>query len=180
MVHVSASGVTHSHRKAAAALFIFVVIPAAAAGFYFGYNVGTLTVLVTDDAVRDFDWLNITFSKVEVHGAGALTPSEWVTVSLSTRTIDLTRLADNATSVLGLDKVTAGRYSQLRLTVDSARGGLKGGGSVNVTVPSGELKTETPFELKPQGALTLTVRLQVTAAGGGYTLRPAFGGIDTP
>lgn len=179
MVHVNAPISRSSHKRLAAGMLIFVVFPAVAAGYYFGYNVGKVTVLITDDVIRDFEHLNITFSQIQVHSAGALTPSKWVSVDLATTTIDLTDLANNLTATLGLDSITAGKYSQLRILVESAQGVLTTGESVDVIVPSGELRTETPFELKPQGAVTLLVRLQVMQAAGTYSLRPAFGGVTT-
>jgi hypothetical protein len=176
MVHVVSAERVHHGKRVVAALAL-ILIPAVAAGYYFGYNVGSLSITITDDAVHDFTSLNISFSAIQVHSDGALTPSGWVTVKLQARSIDLLRLADNVTLLLGLDKITAGKYSELRIVVDSAGGVLKDGSAVDVRVPSGELKTETPFDLKPQGSLSILVRLLVVQTAGSYSLRPAFGGV---
>ncbi len=179
LVHVNAPGRAHTRTRAIAALLVLVVFPAAAAGYYFGYNTGTLRVYVTDDLIDDFRHLNITFSQVQVKSAGALTISEWVSVDLSTTTVDLTALRDNITAPLGLGKITAGGYSHLRIVVESAVGELNTGENVEVTVPSGELKTNSQFTMKPQGELSLFVRLQVVEAGGTYILRPVIGTITS-
>lgn len=178
LVHVNAPGNTQSKRRLAAALLIFVVFPAAAGGYYFGYNVGAVSVYVTDDVIGQFAHLNITFSKIQVRSAGALTLSPWVSIDLGTSTVDLVTLHDNITARLGVSHLTAGSYSQLAVVVQSAVGDLKAGGSTQVNVPSGELKTDAPFTVKAQGEISLVLRLHIVEAGGSYNLRPVFGGVS--
>lgn len=180
MVHVNAPASSHSHRRLVAASLILVVFPAIAGAYYFGYHVGGVSLAVTDDALNDFVTLYITFSEVQVHASGALTTSDWVSIPLAATTIDLTRLADNTTQVLGAGKVQAGDYNQVRLLVDSAQGQLRTGRHVDVTVPSGELKADGPFTVKAQGAVNVLVRLQVEQAGPNYIMRPVFGGAGEP
>ena len=146
---------------------------------YLNNQKGTISVLVTDDALDQFSSFNITFSEVALHRVGDGNNSSWTTIKLDTRTIDLTNLTDNITSQIGFDRVPAGTYTQLRIIVDSAVGMLKTGGNVTVRVPSGELKTNTPFELKAGGSATIVLRLNVHQAGGDYMLQPSIGSIQT-
>jgi hypothetical protein len=180
MVHVNAPASSHSRRRLYAAALLMVILPSIAGAYYFGYHTGGLTLTVTDDALPQFSTLYITFSQVQVHSNGALTASDWVTIPLAATTIDLTRLADNVTQVVGAGKVQAGAYDQVRIVVDSAQGQLKNGQHVEVTVPSGELKASGEFSVRAQGAVNVLVRLLVVEAGGTYILRPVFGGALEP
>ncbi len=179
LVHVNAPGNTHSRKRLAAALLIFVVFPAAAGGYYFGYNVGAVSVYVTDDEIEQFAHLNITFSEIQVKSSGALTLSPWVSIELGTSTVDLVSLHDNITQRLGVSRLTAGSYSQLRVVVQSAVGDLKDGSSTAVSVPSGELKTDAPFTVRAQSEISLVLRLHLVQTAGNYNLRPVFGGVST-
>lgn len=176
LVHVNAPGATHSRKKAWAAFLVFVVFPGAAAGYYFGYNVGTVTLFVTDDEIAEFAHLNITFSEIQVKSAGALTMSPWVTMPVDLQTIDLVALRDNITAKIAGARLTAGTYSHLRIVVQTAIGELKTGSNVSVEVPSGELRTDASFQVRPQSSTDLLLRLHVVQTGVEYNLRPVFAG----
>lgn len=178
MVSVVPSGSARRRGRAIAAVLLLLV-PSAAGAYYFGYHVGTIRVSVTDDAILDFASLNITFSEVAVHTTTALTPSPWVVLALTNRTVDLTKLDHNLSATVGFDKIQAGKYTQLRIVVANVTGVLKSGERVTVEVPSGELKTETPFELKAQGSASIVVRLLVVETGTRYLLQPALGSVIT-
>jgi hypothetical protein len=180
MVHVNAPASSHSRRRLYAAALMLVFLPAVAGAYYFGYHTGVLTLTVTDDALLEFSTLYITFSQVQVHANGALTTSDWVSIQPAATTIDLTRLADNVTQVVGAGKVQAGAYNQVRLVIDSAEGQLRSGKHVEVAVPSGELKANGEFSVRAQGAVSVLVRLHVVVAGGTYMLSPVFGGAGEP
>jgi hypothetical protein len=176
LVHVNAPVSHHSKKRLASALLILVVLPGGAAAYYFLYNVGSVSLYITDDEIEQFDHLNITFTEVQVKSNGALTMSQWVTIPLERTTVDLVPLRDNITARLGLGKVTSGAYSQVRIAVESATGELKDGRTVDVVVPSGELKTDAAFSVRAQGEVSLVLRLHVVEAGGQYLLRPVFAG----
>jgi hypothetical protein len=171
-------GAGKKRRRGRAAAVALLFIPLLGGGYYFGYHTGTISILATDDAVQQFASLNITFEEIALHSTGNLATSEWTSIKLTQRTIDLTKLSDNITAQVGLDRVQAGRYTQLRILVGSADGTLLTGEHVIVRVPGGELKTETPFDLKPLGSTTLVVRLLVVQAGPTYSLQPALGSIQ--
>ncbi len=160
----------------AAAILIFVVFPAVAAGYYFGYNVGTVKVHLIGPEVSGFSSLTVTFSEVALKSAGALTMSAWSAVGLSFSTFDITKLQDEGPAGLAVGKVPAGKYSEVRLGIVSAIGHLSGGGIAKVDVIPGAMTS--PIDVRAQGALTITLRLVVTESGDDYYLDTMLAGVD--
>src|SRR2546429_7799850 len=78
---------------------------------------GTLYVYVRD-APAEWRQLNVVFSDIQVHRANAGNESGWIHLPLSSPTIDFVALA-NLTRLLALDRAPAGKYTQLRLVVNS-------------------------------------------------------------
>jgi Domain of unknown function (DUF4382) len=86
---------------------------------------GALVLKITDSPFSEAKALLITFSSVTAH----TTDENWVTLPFTgggataptSRTCDLKRLVDGAYDVLGTGPLAAGHYTQLRLTVSSAR-----------------------------------------------------------
>ena len=176
MVHVNSPTSTKNRKRLAAGLLIFVVFPAVSAGYYFGYNVGTVKVLVTGPEVTGFRSLNVTFGAVELRSAGALTMSAWSSVSLSAESLDITKLKDTGPAGLALGRMPAGKYSEARLSIVSAIGHLSGGGIAKVDVIPGAM--DAPLDIRAQGGLTLTFRLVVSQSGSDFYLDTALAGID--
>src|SRR5256712_12682843 len=98
---------------------------------------GPLYVYVRDAPV---EWreLNVVFSDIQVHRADAGNDSGWIHLPLSSTNIDFVALAD-LTRLLALDRTPAGKYTQVRLIVNSVNGVLNDGTPVTFVVPSGEL-----------------------------------------
>lgn len=176
MVHVNAPASTKHRKRLAAGLLIFVVFPAVSAGYYFGYNVGSVKVLVAAPEVPGFASVTVTFSQVELKAAGALTLSAWSPLRLSTDTLDITKLKDTGPAQIGVGKVSAGTYAQVRLSIVSAIGHLVGGGIAKVEVVPGAL--DAALDIRAQGALTVTLRLVVSQSGSDYYLDTTLAGID--
>ncbi len=176
MVHVNSPSSMKHRRRLAAGLLIFVVFPAVSAGYYFGYNVGTVKVAIAGPEVKGFSSLAVTFSTFELRSGGALTMSEWTSVGLTTTTLDLTKLKDEGPFGLAVGKVPAGKYSEVRLGIASALGHLSGGGIAKVEVQPGAMVS--PLEIRAQGAFTLTLRLVVSQSGQDYYLDTSLAGVD--
>ncbi len=140
---------------------------------------GTLTIQVRD-APTNFSHVVVTFSEVRVHRADASNESGWVNLTLAVSTIDFMSLG-NLTKVLALDKVPAGKYTQIRIVVDSASGTTAGGGSIALTIPDRILKTDTPFDLKAGGTTTVTLDFDLAhsihQAGTTWIFSPVLGSI---
>lgn len=141
---------------------------------------GTLYVYVRDAPI-DWRQLNVVFSDIQVHRAGGGNESGWLHLPLSAPSIDFVALA-NLTRLLALDRAPSGKYTQLRLVVNSVDGVLNDGTHVTLVVPSGELKTTTPFDVPGSGAVTVTLDFDLASsihfAGGKWIFRPVLGSIQ--
>lgn len=141
---------------------------------------GTLVVLVKDTP-SDFSHVIVTFDQVAVHPANANNSSEWLTVNITNGQVDFIALG-NLTQQLGLQKLPAGKYTQIRILVKTVTATLPGGVSVDMVVPSHELKTTTPFNLSAGGVTTITVDFDLAhsihQAGNTWYFTPVIGSVD--
>lgn len=141
---------------------------------------GTLRILVKD-APADWAHVNVTFSEVRVHRANASEDSGWHSLSLETTTIDFIELG-NLTRLLALDRIPAGKYTQIRIVVAKVEGTFVGGGPVSLSVPDGILKTTTPFDLPGGGEATVTLDFDLSRSlvenANGWTFKPVLGSIQ--
>jgi len=134
---------------------------------------GTLNVRLTDAPFDDARAVLVTFSEVSAHLADAAENS-WSTLPFadggSTRTCDLKKLQGAREDVLGVGQLTAGHYTQIRLTVASARlyfdaasAGpacapaitAPAGSNATVEVSSGQLRLNRQFTIPEGGATTM-------------------------
>lgn len=141
-------------------------------------STSNLTVAITDSPFTDAKALVVSFSEVGVHMSGG----DWVTLPFSggatARTCDIKRLVGSAQDVLGTAALTAGHFTQLRLTVTGATiyfnqetadvspcvagatmtfaaGSTETG--TPVPVSSGQLILNRPFDVPAAGATTVTL-----------------------
>jgi hypothetical protein len=134
---------------------------------------GTLNVRITDAPFDDAKAVLVTFSEVSAHRAE--TPdSAWSTLPFAdgatTRTCDLKKLQNAREDVLGVGVLTAGHYTQVRLTVASARLYFDNesagpacapaipaptGNSAPVEVSSGQVRLNRQFTIGEGGATTM-------------------------
>jgi hypothetical protein len=122
-------------------------------------------------------YLGLNISEVSVHLASAnqtatetdeeMTATEsddsgtagWTVVVNQPRTVDLMRLTD-VSEVIGQKTMEAGKYTQIRLKIDSGTVTVDGT-EHNLVVPSGVLKLNRGFVLKPNETLKLTLDFNV-------------------
>ena len=144
---------------------------------------GTFVLQVTDQpsAIDDFDILNVTVSEVMLHktgeaeaGNGTNETGEWITLEPSNHTFDLTKLQEGNMTTIVNESVETGKYTQVRLIVESAKG-IANGNMVNVTVPSGMLKIVKPFTITGNQTVTFIFDINVVKAGKKYNLVPVIG-----
>lgn len=135
---------------------------------------GSLSVRITDSPFSEAKALLITFSAVTAH----TTDDNWVTLPFAdggtTRTCDLKRLVGGVEDVLGTGSLAEGHYTQLRLTVSSAKiyftkettgpmcapsmtlpDGKEAG--MPVDVPSGTVKLVHQFDVKASTTTTIVL-----------------------
>ena len=160
---------------------------------------GTLNVYVTDAPPREeVTGIWVTIAEVQVHKALAeqehssdnttdnLTPEperereqqqtqsgagEWITIALSDNTtFNLLDIA-GVEQFLGTSDVDAGKYTQVRLVIDTIKVGLGGEEPKEAKLPSNELKIVHPFKVAAGDATALIVDFEagrmvnVTGAG---------------
>ncbi|MCB0283296.1 MAG: DUF4382 domain-containing protein [Calditrichaeota bacterium] len=103
-------------------------------------GMGTLNVSLTD-APADFDSVIIHFSEISAH-----IDSDWVQVMTEPMRINLLEWNNGKTVLLGSSDVPAGKYTQIRIKVDSAFIGVNGE-IHSLDVPSG---MQTGLKLGPE------------------------------
>jgi len=141
--------------------------PAAPAAPVAPAGSGTLAVRITDSPFSEAKALLITFSAVTAH----TTDDNWVTLPFTgtgtTRTCDLKRLVGGVYDVLGTAPLAEGHYTQLRLTVSSAKIYAKTETSGDICSPtlSIPVATEagTPVDV-PSGTVKLVHQFDVKAS----------------
>jgi hypothetical protein len=157
---------------------------------------GTLSVIIKDSPLNATALL-VAFSEVSVHMSGG----GWVTLPFAegatSRTCDLTKL-QTTQDVLGVGTLAAGHYTQLRLTVASAKiyftgvstdacaptlelSGMEVGTIVDV--PSGTLKLNREFDVPDGGATTILIDFDAEKSihqtgNGKYKMTPVIGVVS--
>ena len=134
------------------------------------------------DAPADYDEVNITVTRVEVHMAGSDSASGWVVVNSTPATYDLLDLRNGASVVLGSASLSAGHYTQIRLILGAGCNVVVGGVTFNLIVASGTetgVKLNHQFEIVSGETYELTLdfdasRSIVLTGALQYTLKPTI------
>jgi heat shock protein HslJ len=145
----------------------------------------TLKVYVTDAPPSDeVTGIMVTIAEVQVHKAVAeqeqvgsdnqtqQDEGEWITIDISDNatTFDLLQIK-GIEQFLGASEVAVGKYTQVRLVVDTIQVSLGDGELQDATVPSNELKIVRPFDVVAGEATVLTLDFEadkmVTVTGPG-------------
>ncbi|HKJ81000.1 MAG TPA: DUF4382 domain-containing protein [Ignavibacteriaceae bacterium] len=103
-------------------------------------NSAKLAVYLTD-AAASYDSVVIVFSEISAH-----IDSQWVHVTQEQRRVNLLEWSNGETLLLGSADVPAGKYTQVRVKIDSAFIGVEGN-VYEMKVPSG---AQTGLKLRPQ------------------------------
>ena len=189
------------------AMFALMTLAAAlAAGCTSPGGEGSASVYVKDAPTDEFDEIHVVFTKVEVHAAGddgddaddsenSTTDDNetdgddngtagWRTLFEDSAGVDIDLLNATGThaAFLGEADLPAGKYTQLRVTVTEAYG-IDNGTRVPITVSSGTLKLNHPFDVE-EGAETRIVldidldRSLRQQGGGAWRMTPVVGSIE--
>lgn len=129
---------------------------------------GTVEVHVTDPGhSSNVTSINIIVSAVEIHEAGSEQEQEqnqseeqetgeggWISLNITDSSFDLIALRKGGLEqLLAEGNVTAGHYTQIRMTIEKVEVTLNGE-TKNATVPSDKLKFVRPFDVV-EGQLTI-------------------------
>ncbi|NYZ77474.1 DUF4382 domain-containing protein [Candidatus Micrarchaeota archaeon] len=138
---------------------------------------GKLILRITDQPIGNAEKVEVTVSLVEVHASEGSDEAGWTPVVLRPKTYDLLSIKD-VSEYLGENELEAGRYNQVRLSVDKASVTI-GGVAYNLTMPSEKIKISGGFEV--HGNRTTTVTLDFDAASsvhsqgnGKYSMKPVI------
>lgn len=158
---------------------------------------GTLRVVLMDAPadLQGVDSLVVVFDKVLVHRSSGAEPSDagWFVVLSDTlpadaRTFDLLQLVNGVFATLGDVDLDAGKYTQIRIMLESARV-VVDGTSHDVTIPSGfqtGIKLVGGFTIEPSVVTEIAVDFDVARSlhesppgSGDYILRPTIRLVQT-
>ncbi|MDG6906495.1 MAG: DUF4382 domain-containing protein [Nitrososphaerota archaeon] len=136
-----------------AAIVIIIIVAAAGVFLYYGTkSTGTLSLQV-EDAPSNVSNLYLTVSNIELQGTGNAT----TTFKTGSVTFDLLALV-SVTKMLGNDTVPVGNYTMIRFTIVSAVATV-GGSNVSMTVPSGQVKVPTQFQIASGKTTTIVLEI---------------------
>ena len=140
---------------------------------------GTVVVYVTDAPPRDeVKSILVTASQIEIHKALAEQEQtqegegEWITLDISdnTTTFDLLQIK-GIEEFFATGQVEAGKYTQIRLTIDKVEVALGDKAPQEATLPSRQLKLVRPFEVVPSENTVIVLDFEadkmVTVTGAG-------------
>ncbi len=168
-----------------AAIIIFVTRPSSG-------GTGTLRMQITDaPSSLNISKALVTISEIQVHAAGSegnetnttgtnttnSTTAGWFRVVSGPVTYDLINITD-VKQFLGSSELAAGKYTQIRLSVDSAKVTIDGK-EYTLTVPSDKLKLVHEFTIKANKTTTLTLDFDANASvikqgNNAYRLQPTI------
>ena len=171
-----------SRMKAILSVAVAAVVLLGAFGVYMAVSnsssTGRVTIMVKD-LPAEWSHVNVTFSEVTIHQAET-NDSGWMNLATSSQSIDLKALV-NVSEWLASGNVSTGKYTQIRIIVESVVGTLLDGTVVNFTVPSGELKIIHPFNVTGGDTTTLTVDIDLSKSiietSSGWKFKPVLGSI---
>jgi len=151
-------------------------------------NTGTFSFVITDAKPvlpAGINQVLVTINEVMVHQSGG----EWISLPLAQTpfTIDLLQFTDGRTTQLvSQTALTSGKYTQVRLGVQSAIIVTDTGQQIPAEIASGDLKTDKniDFDVKGGGAVALTVDFDlsqslVVTGSGKYKLKPVLHIVST-
>lgn len=122
------------------------------------------------NAMGDFEHLNVTVTKVGLHRADG----GWVERDVDDRTVDLTTLPGANATRLGTFGVENGTYDKVFVYVDGIDATLENGESTRVKLPSSKLQLNTEFTVGNGEEVDFVYDMSVFEAGnsGKYILKP--------
>ena len=159
-------------RRALIAIALAAAVAIAGVAAYVYLYEGNLDVAVQDDSGA--------WADVWVHEAGKSEDVGWHNLTVTQTSIDLASLV-NVSELLASARVGPGKYTEIRLVVIAATGKMLDGTTVVFSVPSGDVKAVTPFEIRSGITTRLTVDINlarsIVANGSGWTFTPVLGQI---
>lgn len=137
---------------------------------------GEFELLISDAPadIEEFEYVKVTFSHMKLFIGGG-NESQFEEIDLTGSEVDLTKLiGENATSILEMN-LEPGSYSKIELYVESVEAKLLNGSSVEIKIPSGNLKITKSFEIKGGEKTQFVFDINVVkTSDDNYNLLPAI------
>ena len=165
-------------------LAVIMILCVGVTGFFSGCiqkGEGTLILQITDDpGDLNITEALVTMSEVKVHYAGFDendTFGEWITIVNESQTFDLISL-QNATELFGEANLSAGWYTQIRLSVDEALVTIDGV-QYDLEISPSKVKLIKPWKITDGETLVLTLDFDVQKSvhetgNGKYIMEPTI------
>ncbi|MFA5834586.1 MAG: DUF4382 domain-containing protein [Bacteroidota bacterium] len=106
---------------------------------------GTMQVSMVDAPATTYDSIIVVVTEVSVHSNAS--SESWITLSSGTKTYNLLALVNGVEAVMGQTQLSAGTYSQLRLTLGDSCWVYASGVKIALKVPSAEIKLNLNVEI---------------------------------
>ncbi len=137
---------------------------------------GSAQFLVHDAPCTQCAHVWVTFTSVSVHEAN-VSGTGWVNVNVSGATVDLQALnGSSAAKVLGIGKLSAGHYEQIRVEVSKVAVKLLTGSNITAQVMGPSADFNVQFIVNSGGTTTLNIDIDLAAS---LHLSPGPGGSMT-
>jgi hypothetical protein len=148
---------------------------------------GTVEVRVTDaPPAYNVTSIMVAVDKVEIHKAGGDgEKGEWIPLDIVNPTFDLKELQkEDLEEILAAGNVTAGKYTQIRMTIEKVEVALEKDEPQETILPSNELKFVRPFDVVDGGTTILTLDFDanksLVAGAGKVIVKPVVRLAITP
>ncbi len=142
---------------------------------------GTMQVKMVDAPASQYDSIVVTVTEVSVHGSGSA--GGWTTVSSTARSYNLLSLVNGAEAVMGEVKLSAGLYSQLRMTLSDSCRVYAGGVMLSLKVPSNQIIVNIHAEIAANVTTTLVLDFDagrsLVMTGTGLIMKPVIRALTT-
>ncbi len=140
---------------------------------------GTMAVHLTDSPA-DFSAIHLVVDEVSAHISDSDTTGGWMVLNDVPATYDLLALRNGVFTTIGVAKLPAGHYTQIRLKLGPGSNVVVGGVASPLKVPSGlqtGLKLIGEFDVPPNGLLDVALdfdaaRSVILTGAGTYMLKP--------
>jgi hypothetical protein len=178
----------YSVRKSLLFAVLACIVFLSACGGGGGSSSGTLSMAITDAKPAlpaGIVQVLVTIDEVSVHQTGG----DWISLPLAQTpfTVDLLQFTNgHTTQLVPQTTLTSGKYTQVRLGVQSATIVTDTGAQIPVKIPSSNLKTAEnfDFDVAGGGAIDLTVDFDVSQSlvetgSGQYQLKPVLHLVNT-
>jgi hypothetical protein len=155
---------------------------------------GSASVYVKDAPTDEFDEIHVVFTQVSVHAAGDGDDDDsgdddnqtagWKVLfdNATGADIDLLNVTGTRAAFLGEDDLPAGKYTQMRIHVKEVYG-MQGDSRVAISLSSGTLKLNHPFEVESDEETRLVLDFDLDGSlrqqsDGSWRMTPVVGHVD--